>query len=123
MIRAYLLVGLGGAFGSMLRYFLSLSIPRVLTAAYPFATFFINIAGCLAIGLIFGFSQRQQWMQGDAWLILATGFCGGFTTFSAFALDNVNLIGKQQSFVSLLYTLSSVLLGIALCRLGIWIAR
>lgn len=119
MIRSLLLVGLGGAIGSMARY----GVSRIINARYilpfPLATFIINIVGCLLIGLLFGYVQKNSNQQSDLWLVLATGFCGGFTTFSAFALENVNLLKGQLNITALLYIAASVIIGILLCRLGI----
>ena len=123
MLRALLLVGLGGAVGSMMRYAASILVNRAVDHSFPVATFLVNITGCFLIGLLFGFGERQHWMQGDTWLVLATGFCGGFTTFSAFASENVSLLGKGNSYSSILYIALSVVVGIVLCRLGISIMR
>lgn len=121
MLRAFLLVGLGGAIGSMARYGVSLAVNRFYALSFPLATFLINITGCFLIGLLFGIAQKQDDLQSGMWLILATGFCGGFTTFSAFALENANLLKGNLSVTALLYTVLSVILGILLCRLGITI--
>lgn len=119
MMRSLLLVGLGGAVGSMARYFISRVISTRYTLSFPLATFIINIVGCFLIGLLFGYVQKNNTSQSDLWLILATGFCGGFTTFSAFALENVNLLKGQINITALLYITASVIVGILLCRLGI----
>lgn len=119
MLRAFLLVGLGGAIGSMARYGVSLIINRLYVLSFPLATFLINILGCFLIGLLFGIAQKQDDIQSGIWLILATGFCGGFTTFSAFALENSNLLKANLNITALLYTALSVVLGILLCRLAI----
>ncbi len=119
MLRNLLLVGLGGAIGSMARYFISRVISTRYTLSFPLSTFIINIVGCFLIGLLFGYVQKNNSQQSDLWLILATGFCGGFTTFSAFALENVTLLKGQLSVTTLLYIAASVIVGILLCRLGI----
>ena len=123
MLRAFLFVGLGGALGSMARYGVSLTVNRLTEHPFPIATFIINIVGCFLSGLLFGLGQKNQWIHSDGWLVLATGFCGGFTTFSAFALENVNLLSKGQSTMSLVYCISSVVLGILLCRAGVLLIR
>ncbi len=123
MLRALLLVGLGGCFGSMARYAVSMLLGKTSSSSFPIATFSVNLIGCFIIGLLFGLGSKTSWSQGDGWLILATGFCGGFTTFSAFALESSNLFDKNLSVTALLYIALSVIGGILLCRLGIMITR
>lgn len=123
MLRTFLLVGLGGFFGSIARYGVSYIIGKYNTLPYPFATFTVNIVGCFLIGLLFGLAQRSTWMEEQGWLILATGFCGAFTTFSTFALENDALIGEQRTNMAFLYTALSLIIGIGLCRLGIALGK
>ncbi len=121
-LKAFFLVGIGGAAGSILRYATGIFIGKAFTGAFPLATFSINIIGSLIIGLLFGLSLRNtNGLQQDGMLILATGFCGGFTTFSTFALENVNLFQKGQSSMALVYSGLSVVVGLLLCRVGIWL--
>ncbi len=118
MLRAFLLVGLGGFFGSIARYGISHIINKYITNPFPYATFTVNIVGCFLIGLLFGLGQRNDWMAEQGWLILATGFCGAFTTFSTFALENNALISEQRTTTSIIYIGVSVVVGLLLCRFG-----
>ncbi len=122
MFRSFLLVGIGGAAGSMLRYGVGSAVSRYITTPFPIGTFSINVIGSLIIGILFGLVSRNQWLQEGGMLLLASGFCGGFTTFSTFALENVTLMQKGQSFMAVLYTGVSLVIGLLLCRLGIWLA-
>ncbi len=88
----------------MLRYAVGSIVSRHLTNPFPVGTFSINIIGSFIIGLLFGLVARNQWLQEGGMLLLASGFCGGFTTFSTFALENVNLMQKGQSTIALIYT-------------------
>jgi len=123
MFRNFLLVGLGGAAGSMARYGVSYIFSKLTTATFPLATFSINVIGSFLIGVLFGLSARNQWLQAGGMLLLASGFCGGFTTFSTFALENVSLMQKGQAVVAILYTGLSVIIGLLLCRVGIWLTN
>ena len=121
MLRAFLFVGIGGGIGSMARYGVGLLVGKFTGQQFPLATFSINIIGCFIIGILYGIFQRNSWLTDTGWLIAATGFCGGFTTFSSFALENVMLNKNQLMSTALIYTLLSVVLGILLCRAGIWL--
>ncbi len=122
MFRNFLLVGVGGAVGSMARYGIGFWVNKGLQMPlFPVATFGINIIGSLIIGILFGLSARSQWLQLTGIYLLSSGFCGGFTTFSTFALDNITLMQKGQSVVAILYTGLSVVVGLLLCRVGIWL--
>ncbi len=122
MLRAFLLVGMGGAIGSMARYGVGILTAKLISHPYPFATFLINITGCFLIGLLFGYAQKQQ-LTPEWWLIAATGFCGGFTTFSSFALENMNLVKEGQSTLSVIYLILSISIGLLLCKWGISLVR
>jgi fluoride exporter len=114
MLKDFLLVGAGGAIGSIARY-----AGNILFHYKPFpaTTFFINIIGSFIIGIVMGWCIKNE--PATNWkLFLATGICGGFTTFSAFSFENLLLLQNGKIFLSLLYITGSVVLGIAAAWLG-----
>jgi CrcB protein len=123
MIKQLLLVGLGGGIGSILRYLTSVVTARYYNSAFPLATFLINILGCVAIGLLLGFFSRNNADTQNLRLLFITGFCGGYTTFSAFAAENMMLLQQQNYFTMALYTLASVIIGLLAVGLGLMLAR
>jgi CrcB protein len=123
MIRTLLLVGTGGFLGSVSRLLASRLIQSNLPSAFPFGTFFVNITGCLLIGLIYGFSDRSSLLTPGWKMFLAAGFCGGFTTFSTFANENLALLRDGDFFHFVIYTGLSVFLGITATFLGVLITK
>lgn len=123
MLRNLLLVGAGGFFGSIARYGLTLLVNGQTKSTFPWGTLAVNLLGCLCIGLLYGLAERHQWFQSTGWLLLATGFCGGFTTFSALSLENLKLLQAQLSFQALLYSAFSVVFGLLCCWAGWKLAR
>ncbi|MDR1414878.1 MAG: fluoride efflux transporter CrcB [Odoribacteraceae bacterium] len=123
MVKQILLVALGGGAGSALRYLTSMYAAAHARGLFPLGTFAVNIAGCFLIGLLVGLSARGGIIGDDAKLLLITGFCGGYTTFSAFSLENVTLFHDGHYLTLTVYILASVLAGaVALC-LGLLAAR
>ena len=115
MIRNFLLIGVGGALGSMLRYGVALLIG---TRQFPLSTLLINITGSFIIGIVIAFSLKNEAFAHNWKLFLATGLCGGFTTFSAFSAENLLLLQNGKLLMPALYISFSVLLGIAAVWLG-----
>ena len=122
MNRLWLIVGLGGFLGSVARYLASTQLARLWPALFPWGTFAVNVIGSLVVGLVFGLSQRHQWLTAEWRLFLATGFCGGFTTFSAFAFENMRLIQHGDYGTFALYAIASVVLCIAGAAVGYFIS-
>jgi fluoride exporter len=123
MIKTLLLVGTGGFLGSISRFLASRFIQENLPVAFPLGTFLVNITGCFLIGLIYGFSERSTLITTGWKMFLAVGFCGGFTTFSTFANENLALLRDGEFFYFLLYTGLSIFLGITATFLGVIITR
>ncbi len=115
MLKNIILVGLGGAAGSMLRYAFSVWFKH---ASFPLATFLVNIIGSFVIGLVFAYALRSESFAINWRLFLAAGICGGFTTFSAFSLESMSLLQQQRIGMFFLYVFGSVMLGLAAAWLG-----
>ena len=107
MIKSILLVGLGSCAGGILRYLVSLALPP-RGSGFPTATFIVNIAGCLLIGLFSKYSETPSALC----LLLTTGLCGGFTTFSTFSNEAVTMLQGGNIQMFLLYVIGSVICGI-----------
>ena len=121
-MKSFLLVFLGGGLGSGLRYFITISMNQY-SKVLPFGTFTVNILGCLLIGLILGYAQKENTLTSNQTLLLATGFCGGFTTFSAFANENLELIKNGELFNFSVYTIGSLLIGILAVFIGFYLTN
>ena len=115
MIKNLLLVGLGGSIGSMVRYAASFLVRSKL---FPYATLSVNITGSFIIGLIFAMGIKEEGLSNNWKLFLATGICGGFTTFSAFSLENMGLLQTGKIGMAVTYILLSIILGILATFLG-----
>lgn len=122
-MKQVLFVGLGGAAGSILRYLTSVVTLKFYSASFPVATFIVNVIGCFLAGLIFGSITQESADAQNLKVLLLTGFCGGFTTFSAFALENVRLMDSGNLSTAVLYTIASIAAGLLAAWLGLSIAR
>ena len=111
-LQAFLLVGIGGACGAMARYGVGLLVKSPVTA-FPWATFGVNIVGSLLMGALMGWLSRRSVANEAMRLLLAVGLLGGFTTFSAFSMELLNLLEKREFWVGFGYAGGSVLGGLA----------
>lgn len=111
-LKALLIVGIGGALGSMLRFKVSgLFLHSYPNIKFPIGTFMVNIIGCFIIGMIGGWIVKQGGLSNEFRLFFITGVLGGFTTFSAFALDTFMLLRGHHLYTALAYVSLSIILG------------
>ena len=121
-MKQALLVFIGGGLGSVLRYLISKPLNPFFHNFF-LGTFLVNIIGCLLIGLFLGLSAKGSILSQNNTLFLATGFCGGFTTFSAFAFEKHSLLKEGDLFNLAIYMISSIGVGVFAVILGLWIAK
>ena len=123
MIKSILLVGLGGAAGSILRFLCQRWANSITNLSFPLGTFLVNITGCFLIGVFFSYGAKHANFSYNIQLLLMTGLCGGFTTFSAFTLEGMGLLKQDKTGLFLIYIGGSVLLGLLATWIGIRIAK
>ena len=121
-MKQVLLVFVGGGIGSVLRYVIG-SFFSSSSTEFPWGTFSVNIIGSLSIGIFMGIALKNNYFSENQILLLVTGLCGGFTTFSAFAYENQQFLkeGDLTSFVT--YSLGSLALGILAVFLGLFVSK
>jgi len=122
-MKQVLFVGFGGAAGSILRYLTSVITMKYYSTSFPIATFIVNVVGCFVAGLIFGLISQETTEAQNLKLLLLTGFCGGFTTFSAFALENVKLMNSGNTATAVVYTGISIAAGLLAVWIGLLVTR
>ena len=123
MIKTLLLVGIGGAMGSVLRYLTHWLTSKYFQSSFPLSTFLVNILGSLLIGLFIGYLGKYFPENHPLKFLLIVGFCGGFTTFSSFALENYNLFQNNQQITAYLYIITSIILTISAVGLGSYLSK
>ena len=112
-MKEILIVSIGSFFGGGMRYWISKMVQSYTVIAFPFGTMAVNVAGCLIIGFLSGLNWREGgWMSPSAKLLLTTGFCGGFTTFSTFMNEGAGLMKEENYLYMMLYLFGSLALGL-----------
>lgn len=123
MLKKIIIIALGGGLGSVARYLLSVFVQNRFAVIFPFGTFTVNLLGSFVLGLLFGLADRGSLISQEWKLFLAVGICGGFTTFSTFASENLALLRDGEYLYALGYMGLSVFLGITLAYFGFAITR
>lgn len=114
-----LILTMGSIAGGLGRYYLAGVVYRVAGTAFPYGTLVVNLLGCLVIGILSALADQKFLLGTQGRLLLMTGFCGAFTTFSTFMLETGNLVKEGQIFTALLNIFASVILGFVLYRIGV----
>lgn len=123
MLKTILYIAIGGAVGSVLRFLTSFFVNKYWSNHFPLATLITNIIGCFLIGLIVGLLEKNNLANSNLKWFLITGFCGGFTTFSAFSYENITLFQSNNSLLAFGYIALSVIIGLFAVWLGLFVSK
>ncbi|WP_299215364.1 fluoride efflux transporter CrcB [uncultured Dokdonia sp.] len=121
-MKQLLLVFIGGGTGSIARYLLS-KVWNTSSTSIPYGTFTANIIGSLIIGVVLGWAIKNNTLSSNTTLLLATGFCGGFTTFSTFAYEHHNFLKSGDLLLFAIYAIASFTVGILAVFGGMWLGK
>ena len=122
LMRAYVLIGLGGVAGANARYLVAAWAARRWGTAFPYGTFIINAGGCFVLAFVLTYAAARLHNSADVRLLVGTGFCGAYTTFSTFAFESLALTRQRDHLPALLNVLGSAAAGLAAAVAGIVLA-
>jgi CrcB protein len=123
MTRVLLFVGIGGFIGSIARILCQQYAQRFLPFDFPTGTIAVNVLGSFAIGLIYGLADQRSFFTPEIKLFLTAGLCGGFTTFSSFTYESLNLLRSGQISMALIYIIASNTIGLAAVIAGYYAGK
>lgn len=118
-----LIIGLGGFLGTISRYLSQELVNKIFSSQIPLGTLTVNIVGSFLIGIIYALSEKNNLFSSELKMFLAVGFCGGFTTFSSFAYENLNLLKEGNYFNFLLYITISIIVGLLAVFSGVYLIK
>lgn len=119
MLRTLVIVGLGSFLGGVTRYLVQFFVQKQFPSSIPLGTLSVNIIGCFIIGAVYQLSVEKNFLSPELRIFLTAGICGGFTTFSSFAYENVVMVLDGEFLYPLIYLLLSVILGFGAVHAGI----
>ena len=123
MIKSLFIVGIGSFFGGALRYAISTLMRSCCGQGFPWGTLMVNLLGCFVFGVLFALFSKAGSGHSSWCLLLTTGVCGGFTTFSTFANESLQMLQNGQWGGFITYVSISVIAGICLTALGYWVGK
>jgi|TARA_B110000483_G_scaffold235957_1_gene308299 CrcB protein len=123
MWNSALLIFLGGGLGSVLRFLISQYISKKIESGIPWGTFVVNILGSLLLGATIGFFHKINLSSSQYVVFFTIGFCGGFTTFSTFTMENMLLLKNGDWTLVFIYSLTSVIIGVLAAFGGFWVLK
>lgn len=123
MLRAVLIAGAGGFVGTCLRFLSEKLGALIWPGIFPLGTFMANVIGCLLIGIFYGWASNRKWFNEKYNLLLITGLCGGFTTFSSFSDEMFGMFSNGEIAAFVIYLLSSIIIGLAAVALGVVLVK
>lgn len=123
MGKMILLVGAGGCAGSIARFLSQQLMVRYYPSSFPWGTLIVNITGCFIIGIVYAFGEKGNLLSPEMRILLATGFCGGFTTFSSFAYENISLLRDGELLYTFIYIAASIIVGLLATYIGVLVVK